>query len=85
MQPTEEIDQILIVVVDETYPSEDEDAWEAESAAYRRGLEQEFDVRFEEANVGPGADIPAFLTILATTSVPLWSVVAAAFFLVFPA
>jgi hypothetical protein len=81
MLPTEEIDQILIVVVDETYPPADEDAWEAESAAYRRGLEQEFGVRFEEANVGPGADIPAFLTILASASVPLWSVVAAAFFL----
>lgn len=81
MQRTEDIDQILIVVVDETYPPTDEDAWEAESEAYRRDLEQEFGVRFQEANVGPGADIPAFLTLLATTSVPLWSVVAAAFFL----
>lgn len=79
MQPTENIDQILVVVLDETYPPTDEDAWEEESEAYRRGLERQFGIRFQEANVGPGADIPAFLAILATTSVPLWSV--AAFFL----
>lgn len=81
MLPTEETDQILLVVLDETYPPTDEDAWEPKSEAYRRGLEEQFGIRFQEANVGPGADIPAFLTILATTSVPLWSVVTAAFFL----
>ncbi|MCV9962602.1 hypothetical protein OIU34_11900 [Pararhizobium sp. BT-229] len=80
MQPNEEIGQIFIIVIDETYGG-DEDTWEEDSERYRVSLEHEFDVHFEEANVGPGADIPAFLTAIATTSVPLWSVLIGAFFL----
>ncbi len=80
MQPTEEAGQLFVIVIDETYGTSEDD-WEQESEKYRKSLEQEFCVAFSEANVGPGADIPAFLTIIATTSVPLWSVLLGAFFL----
>jgi hypothetical protein len=83
MQPTEDIGQIFIIVIDETYGG-DEDTHEEDSERYRVSLEREFDVRFEEANVGPGADIPAFLTVITATSVPLWSVLIGAFFLAKP-
>lgn len=80
LQPTEEAGQIFVIVVDETY-SVSENNWDEESEKYRNSIEQEFGVAFSEANVGPGADIPAFLTIIATSSVPLWSVLLGAFFL----
>ncbi|AZL59954.1 hypothetical protein EI545_14605 [Tabrizicola piscis] len=72
--------EISIFILDETYDG-DEDTWEEHSARYREGLENEFGVPFVAENVGPGADIPAFLTTIATVSVPLWSVVIATFFL----
>jgi len=71
MQPTEETGQIFIIVIDETYGG-DEETWKEDSERYRIGLEQELDVSFEKAKVGSGADIPAFLTVIATTNVPLW-------------
>lgn len=78
-QPEEE-SQIFILIVDKTYGG-DEETWEEDSERYRCGLEREFDCEFAEANIGPGADIPAFLTIIATTTVPLWAVLLSAFFL----
>lgn len=80
MQPIEGAGQIFIIVIDETYGG-DEETWEAVREQYRLDLEREFGGSFEDANVGPGADIPAFLTIISTTSVPLWSVLLATFFL----
>ncbi|MGL4234679.1 hypothetical protein [Tabrizicola sp.] len=80
MQPTEALGQIFILVVDETYGG-DEETWDEDSKRYHAALEKEFEVPFTEANVGPGADIPAFLTIIATTAVPIWSLLIAAFFL----
>lgn len=80
MQPTEDADQIFVIIIDETYPPLDEDTWEEDREKYRIALEREFGVSFEDADVGPGADIPAFLTVIATTAIPLWSVLLAAFF-----
>lgn len=80
MQATEASGEIFVIIVDETYGG-DEETWEAGSASYHSGLEEEFGVTFSEANVGPGADIPAFLTVIATASVPLWSLLVATFFL----
>jgi hypothetical protein len=80
MQEKEASGEIFVIVIDETYDV-DEETWEAESANYRSGLEEEFAVPFSEANVGPGADIPAFLTVIATASVPIWSLLVATFFL----
>lgn len=80
MQPEEQSQQIFVLVIDETYDL-NEQTWEEESEDYRRALESEFETDFEEVNVGPGADIPAFLTIVATTDVPLWSLLLGALFL----
>lgn len=80
MQPTEQADQIFIFVIDETYGG-DEENYENDSEQYRRNLEAEFGTTFVEVNIGPGFDIPAFVTELAATSVPLWTVVVGTFFL----
>lgn len=80
MQPNEEEGQIFVIVIDETYGG-DEETWEEDSENYRKEIEAEFSTDFAEANVGPGADIPAFLTILTTATVPLWSLLVTAFFL----
>lgn len=79
MQPTEQDGEIFLLVIDETYDSGE--TWAEDSERYRLDLQREFGVDFEEANIGPGFDIPAFLTILATTTVPLWSLILGAFFL----
>jgi hypothetical protein len=80
MQPNERDDQIFLFIVDETY-GHSEDTWAEDSERYRLSLQQEFGVDFEEVNIGPGFDIPAFLTFLSTTTIPLWSLLFAAFFL----
>lgn len=79
-QPDEEISQIFILIIDETYGGSEE-TWEEDSERYRQDLEREFNCEFTEANIGPGADIPAFLTVIATTKVPLWTVLLGTFFL----
>lgn len=79
MQPTEQEDEIFLLVVDETYDSGD--TWAEESERYRLNLEKEFGVNFTGADIGPGASFPAFLTVLATTEVPLWAFLLGAFFL----
>ncbi|WP_417253792.1 hypothetical protein [Celeribacter sp.] len=79
-QPDEKISQIFILIVDETYGG-NEETWEEDSERYRQDLERDFKCKFAEANIGPGADIPAFLTVIATTTVPLWTVLLSAFFL----
>lgn len=80
MQPTEASEQIFVIVIDETYPPEDEENWEQEREHYRLNLEEQYRVSFDDADVGPGADIPAFLTVIATTDIPLWSALLAGFF-----
>jgi hypothetical protein len=45
-------------------------------------LEHEFGLRFEDGNIGPSADLPAFVTLLQTKKrVPLWVLLSALFFL----
>ncbi|MGO8245782.1 hypothetical protein [Rhizobium johnstonii] len=79
MQP-EEGDDIFILVVDETYGG-DEDTYISDSENYRKQLERDFQVSFVPANIGAGADIPSFLTVMATAPVPVWVVVLSIFFL----
>lgn len=82
VQAFEREGNILIAIVDETYGKSDEGDWEKDREQFRLSLECEFGRRFEDGNIGPGADFPVFITLLQTTvSVPLWQVVAAAFFL----
>jgi len=38
-------------------------------------------VSFAQANIGAGADIPSFLTIIATAPVPIWLVILSVFFM----
>jgi hypothetical protein len=79
MRAVEGESEIFLLIVDETY-GRNEQTYKVESERYRKTLEREFDAQFSFANVGAGADIPAFLTIIATTSVPLWTVLLGAFF-----
>lgn len=81
-QPTERDGLILIAVVDETYGITEDEAWEREREAYRCQLELEFGMPFSDADIGPGASLPAFVTLLqGTASIPLWVLLSGAFFL----
>jgi len=80
-QLTEHADEILVAIVDETYTQFDDDAWPAQQEKQREGLERESGLAFEIGNIGPGADLPAFITLLQSASVPAWVLVAGAFFL----
>ena len=81
-QHEEAPDEVLIFVVDESYNRIDEfvnwddytDEWSATEAAsgiFLDRIRTEFDAEFEEANIGPGADLPAFVTVIASNIVPL--------------
>lgn len=74
------VESFLIAIQDGSYGVSDEE-WPTASAAFRRGLEAEFGVSFEEGNVGPSVDLPAFITLLQTPTVPLWQLAVAAFLL----
>jgi len=81
-QPTEKDGQILIAVIDATYGVTEEENWDLEREKYRRGLEVEFSLPFADADIGPGASLPAFVTLLqGTATVPLWLLLTATFFL----
>jgi len=82
MQAFEQEGKILVAVIDQTYGRYDDDVWDRERELFRADLEREFGLRFEDGNIGPGADLPAFITLLNTTvHVPVWTLVASAFFL----
>ncbi|MEQ7154079.1 hypothetical protein [Brevundimonas aurifodinae] len=74
------VEPFLIAIQDGSYGVSD-DEWPAASAAFRRGLEAEFGVSFEEGNIGPSVDLPAFITLLQTPTVPLWQLAVAGFLL----
>ena len=80
-QLTDGPDKILIAVVDETYPTSSDDEWDHHREIFRRELERDFGLAFESGNIGAGADIPAFLTLLQSSDVPNWVIGFAAFFL----
>ncbi|QLL42824.1 TIR domain-containing protein [Sulfitobacter pontiacus] len=90
-QREEETNEVLIFVVDESYDRIGEyvnwddypDEWSATEAASKVFLDRiktEFDCEFEEANIGPGADLPAFVTFIASNVVPLIPWLMAIFF-----
>ncbi|WP_417475479.1 hypothetical protein [Leisingera sp.] len=90
-QREEELDEVLIFVVDESYTRIGEyvscddyaDEWSATDAAskvFLDRIEAEFDAEFEEVNIGPGADVPAFVTVIAENVVPLIPWLMAVFF-----
>lgn len=71
--------EIVIAIIDEAYDN-GEDDYEQASAIYRSCLVDEFSVEFEEANIGPGADLPAFITVLRENALPLLPWLLAVFF-----
>lgn len=90
-QREEAPDEVLIFVVDESYDRIDEyvnwddytDEWsttEAASGIFLDRISAEFAAEFEEANIGPGADLPAFVTVIASNIVPLIPWLMAVFF-----
>lgn len=90
-QREEQLNEVLIFVVDESYGHIDEylncndhaDECAAAEAASRIFLDRikfEFDADFEEVNIGPGADLPAFVTVIASNVVPLIPWLMAVFF-----
>ena len=81
MQAFEHEGNLLIAVVDETYGTSDDDDWERDREQFRLRLENESGQRFEDGNIGPSADLPAFITLLQTEAhVPVWMLVASIFF-----
>lgn len=90
-QREEQSDEVLIFVIDESYDRIDEyvnwddyaDEWGATDAAskiFLSRIKSEFDAEFDEANIGPGADLPAFVTVIASNVVPLIPWLMAVFF-----
>jgi hypothetical protein len=84
--------EILIFIVDESYGRGSEFVESSQfadeiaitfaaSRKYREELEEEFGEKFEEyVNVGPGADLPAFVTAISENMVPLLPWLMAVFF-----
>ncbi|MDM7970573.1 MAG: hypothetical protein QUV10_13225 [Paracoccaceae bacterium] len=90
-QREEQSDEVLIFVVDESYDRIDEyvnweghvderAAKEAASRIFLNRIKSEFEADFEEVNIGPGADLPAFVTVIASNVVPLIPWLMAVFF-----
>lgn len=80
MQPTEGDGQLFVFVLDETYDTEDEDSYEQRSEAFRIALETEFGLPALEGNIGPGADVPAFIIDLLNGTSPNWLFLLTLFF-----
>ena len=81
MQAFEQDGKILIAVVDETYGKSADGDWKHDREQFRIDLENEYGLPFEDGNVGPGADLPAFLALLQTEAhVPVWALVSSIFF-----
>lgn len=65
-QLTEDDDRILITIQDETYGDAESDAdWEDAREVFRLALEAEHGLAFEDADIGPGASLPAFAALIA--------------------
>jgi hypothetical protein len=59
-------DTLPVYIPDTTYGQEDDDykTWQRQSRALKGELEREFQLPFEETDIGPGLSIPAFVTEL---------------------
>jgi hypothetical protein len=72
--------KIAIYIPDPTY-GKDVDNWEEESRQFKKEIEAEFQLRFDEADIGAGAAEPAFFTWLELE--PWWPYVALALVFLF--
>lgn len=57
-------DTLGIYIPDRAYGEGDEETYSDRSASFRQELEEEHGLSFHETNIGPGADLPAFVTFL---------------------
>lgn len=71
LQPIENANQIFVVIIDEAYRYSDDRSYPQASEKYRQALDQEFQSDFRTANIGPGADLPAFVTALNNVPTPV--------------
>jgi hypothetical protein len=59
-------DKVGIFIPDTTYgQNPDEGLWKEASARFKAKLEAEFETTFEESDIGPGFDIPAYVAYVA--------------------
>lgn len=90
-QREEGVDEVLIFVIDESYDriheyvdwedfADESSATEAASKIFHDRIRTEFNAEFEDANIGPGADLPAFVTVIASNVIPLIPWLMAVFF-----
>lgn len=80
MQSTESEGQLFIFALDETYDTGDEGTYEQRSEAFREILETEFGLPVRKVNIGPGADVPAFIIDLLNGTSPNWVFMLGLFF-----
>jgi hypothetical protein len=71
---------IGIFIVDAAYTEADDSEYPEKSRQFRERLEADFRLRFNATNIGPGFDIPAYVTWFSLTP---WPYVAAGLFLFF--
>lgn len=70
-QLSEDDDNVLIAILDETYfDGAPEENWEARRDAFRQTVEAESGLSFTDADIGPGASLPAFATVIAALALP---------------
>lgn len=90
-QREEGLEEVLIFVINESYDRigeyvdwhdypDEAAATDAASRAFLGRIEAEFGSEFEEVNVGSGADLPAFVTVITENIVPLLPWLMAVFF-----
>lgn len=78
---SDEITAVRIYIVDATYGvALGDEEWLEQSKAFARGLKAEFEQDFQEENIGPGADLPAFVTAL---PLDVWPLLGAAIYIFF--
>jgi len=71
---------IAVFIPDVEYDAGDEETYPSRSLKFKELLEEEYESSFEEENIGPGADIPAYVTLLSVATLPYIAVALAIFF-----
>jgi hypothetical protein len=62
---------IAVYLPDEAYGHTDDEYYPSESEKFRQAVEDEFECKFLESNIGAGADVPAYVTFIGVAGVAL--------------
>lgn len=62
--PIETDEQVIVTIVDETYGAYPDEEWAGVRETFRQDLQAEFGLDFTDTDIGPGADLPAFATLI---------------------